>query len=590
MAIITVPKTHAVSALDLYSFTAVESKLLPMVQTNSQFAVSKIVEGNPALIEGNYYGLVKENWENGKYNVNSLGAGQMTFIEALLNYDPNGFTITNPTFRYDNTVTRKTKGKITFPSQIFIWYFETVDPLTLEIIRNEYNSFMRDRVTVAGITVDCRWGKILDGSTSDFILTPNPYYLSSATSSFSKVSSKVIPTFNDVDDSFNFLPTLTPQEFSHLTPCTLPMGKEYKDLYTIVEVSEITTDTVPENSDPYTIYLSPFRNEDGKIVDQSLCCSGWGNRQENILYPSWVDPVIDAPYAFIDGTGQTVKGFSMIDKTDSFGRSDYYFEVLAQVLFEAEVSRPVIGITKYDLNVDNEKYAPVKFTIGSDYTNLQSQIFQVIAQDSNSGNIYLTGRLPNLNYFDCVLNLSDGKLNLSSFNYRNDIQSIFELTDISQIGYSFIPSTSSIPVDAVEEKPYSLYPFTGDVYKLIDMPTSSTAKTLVENSWGRSIIWSTSSPSKMYALFKDGSGYIEIDLSILNIPVGFSPYAFKRFDNLYLLVWKSDVGEIYIHKIVFLAIWLESDVINVDYEKVVYNPLICYAPTLQKGSPLTKVK
>lgn len=581
MAIITVPKTHAVSALQIPDAVAVldECKLLPLENSSNAIAVAKKVAGAPTLFTATLVGTTAVNWINGVLDINLLSNGKLDFKQFIDSWGGENSIFTEPSFSYDNALSKQFKDRVLIDTSAFLLKRDDIDIHTLEKISYTYNDAEKYTATLplVGVTVDCVWGNYLAGDGFDFFKTPYQYYASDSSVNFSKEYYQVKPNYQYSDLVVS--PTASPYEVSKEIVCSLPMGGDFIAGGNIVLVTEINETTVPETADPDTIYLSEFRDSNGKISPQSVACKGWGNKQHHVLHQSWNFEPDSTLNFFVSADGQNYSSYYVTPKTSAWG-STYRFSVLAKVDGVLLANRPNFGVKKYAFT-DDGNY------VGIEYGGPALQEFPILTQDSGTGILKTSGTITNNNLsFYTELNFNRGNIRETDFYYRNTPLSVLEI-DSLQVGYSFKSTTASLPVPAVTETPYTPYPENFDSYKLEGVPTGQ-GKSFVQNVWGRTIIWNTFTPDKMYALFRNGKGYIEIDLTPLETPTGYEPYAFQCIGKLFLLVWKNDADE-YLHKIVFLAIWLEGDRILVDLDKMIYNPLICYSPTLQRFSPLTKV-
>lgn len=581
MAIITVPKTHAVSALQIPDAVAVldECKLLPLENSSNPIAVKKKVAGAPTLFTATLVGTTAVNWINGTLGINLLSNGKLNFKTFIETWGGTNGIFTAPSFTYTNALTKQFKDRVLIDPTAFLLKKDDIDIHSLEKISYTYNNAEKYRatLTVVGVTVDCVWGNYLAGDGYAFFKTPYQYYASDSAVTFSKQNYRLKPNFTYSDLVVS--PTVSPYATSKEIVCSLPMGDDFNAGGNIVLVTEINTDTVPETADPDTIYLSEYRDSNGRISPRSVACKGWGNKQQHVLHPSWnFEPDTNLNF-FVSSDGQNYATYYVTPKESAWGDT-YRYSVLAKVDGVFIANRPNFGVKKYSFT-DDGNYA------GIEYGGTALQEFSILTQDSGTGILKTSGTIANNGLsFYTELNFNRGQIQETDFYYRNAPLSVLEI-DSLQIGYSFKTTTATIPVPAVNESPYTPYPENFDSYKLDDVPTGQ-GKSFVQNVWGRTIIWNSVTPNKMYAIFRNGLGYIDIDLTPLETPAGYEPYAFQSIGKVFLLVWKN-ANDQYLHKIVFLAIWLEGDRILVDLDKMIYNPMICYSPTLQRFSPLTKV-
>lgn len=581
MAIINVPKTHAVSALQIPDAVAVlsECKILPLENSSNPIGITKKVAGAPTLFTATLVGSTAVNWLNGVLGINLINDGKLNFKQFIDSWGGDNAIFTKPSFSYDNALTKQFKDRVLIDPSAFLLKRDDIDIHTLEKVNYTYNNAERYRVmlTAIGTTVNCEWGNYLAGDGFDYFKTPYSYYATDTAVTFSKQYYQVKPTYQYSDLVVS--PTISPYAASKEIVCSLPMGDDFIEGGNIVLVTEINETTVPETADTDTIYLSEYRDSNGRISPRSVVCKGWGNKQYHSLYPSWdFEPETDLNF-FVSADGQNYASYYVTPKTSAWG-DVYRFSVLAKVDGVFTATRPNFGVKKYSFT-DDGNYA------GVEYGGTALQEFPILTQDSNTGLLKTSGTITNNGLsFYTSLNFNGGKIQEVDFYYRNTPLSVLEIESL-QVGYSFKSTTATLPVPAVTESNYEPFYENFDSYKLVGVPTGQ-GKSFVQNVWGRTIVWNSVTPEKMYALFRNGKGYIEIDLTPLETPIGYEPYAFQSIGKLFLLVWKNAADK-YLHKIVFLAIWLEGDRILVDLDKMIYNPLICYSPTLQRFSPLTKV-
>ena len=587
---IVVPKireTLAVKVDGVSGFEIPQGEMLPMMRSSNQLQVTKIIEGEPRLVEATYYGVAKVPYQNGKYGIISQSPLTVRVDQFIESWGGTNIALTMPTFTFDNNVNRDIKVTNSFfESTAFLVTEQILNPLSLELSETPYNVHEYYEATVAGLKTRCLWQKILAGSVADFILVPYAYYLTNGTHTFEQKYEMVKPTIvSGQPTRYQFPIENSPVDISLDFEAELPMGKEYIENGEIVYVPEISIEHVPENAPLDTIYLCIPSGR--KVNVQDAVCRGWGKRQSRILYPSWdIDPIEEPTYLMINGVSDKFTSMIVRSKTSAWG-DKYRFAIHARIKGSVSVNKPIFGLSKWELDFDAQKFSKIQYGVYGD--EIPSQSFSVLAQNDNTQEYVATGRLPNLTYFSVRLQNNGNFVEEFDFTFRLQQMFVTE-TGFTQIGYSFDSSRSRLPESVSLEQPYDQFG-TNNTYQLQGVPTNSLGTSLIQNEWGQTLIWLSHTPNKFYALLKNGVGYNEVDLSPLEVDSNiYEPYSFKKYGKLILFVWKHKTNGTFKYQIAYIAIWIEYDKINIDYERVVYNPLICYAKRLGKRSPLTKVK